>query len=201
MKNSKLTELQRDGISEIGNIGAGRVATRLSDITGKRVNLSVPQVDIIPPSATENITELAENPHSPIVSVFSPLKGIGGGIVLSFQKKEYSQFLNLLEEDEDGSNDNLLEIGEETADIYLDSMEQFLELNVDTEEPDLIFLPLEGLFKNIVAEIGSESEEESDILVVKTVMEIEDVVKGEITMIIEIEETDRIIDALEKRMG
>jgi len=44
----ELTELQRDALTELINIGFGRAAASLSRITGHRVLLEVPHVDIHP---------------------------------------------------------------------------------------------------------------------------------------------------------
>ncbi|MCX7730581.1 MAG: chemotaxis protein CheC, partial [Candidatus Caldatribacterium sp.] len=43
-----LNEMQLDALKEIGNIGAGNAATALSKMVGKRVNMEVPLVRVIP---------------------------------------------------------------------------------------------------------------------------------------------------------
>jgi len=43
-----LTEQQTDALTEVINIGFSRAAAALSDITGQRVLLEVPKVDILP---------------------------------------------------------------------------------------------------------------------------------------------------------
>lgn len=48
MDYRELSELQLDAFREIGNIGAGNAATALSQMTGKRIDITVPQVDILP---------------------------------------------------------------------------------------------------------------------------------------------------------
>jgi len=48
MDYTELTDLQLDAIKEIGNIGAGNAATALSQMIQKRIDMSVPQVDILP---------------------------------------------------------------------------------------------------------------------------------------------------------
>lgn len=48
MDYRELSELQLDAFREIGNIGAGNAATALSQMTGKRIDITVPQVDVLP---------------------------------------------------------------------------------------------------------------------------------------------------------
>lgn len=45
-----LSELQRDSLSEVFNIGAGRAASSLSEIVGEEIKLSVPCLRILHPS-------------------------------------------------------------------------------------------------------------------------------------------------------
>ncbi|HBM75101.1 MAG TPA: CheY-P-specific phosphatase CheC [Clostridiaceae bacterium] len=48
MNYKELTDLQLDALKEIGNIGAGNAATALSQMIQKRIDMTVPQVDIMP---------------------------------------------------------------------------------------------------------------------------------------------------------
>lgn len=48
MDYRELTELQLDALREVGNIGAGNAATALSQMIQKRIDMTVPQVDILP---------------------------------------------------------------------------------------------------------------------------------------------------------
>lgn len=45
-----LSELQLDALTEIFNIGTGRAAASLSDIVGSAVALSVPRIQLLPPT-------------------------------------------------------------------------------------------------------------------------------------------------------
>jgi len=48
MDYRELTELQLDALKEVGNIGAGNAATALSQMIQKRIDMTVPRVDILP---------------------------------------------------------------------------------------------------------------------------------------------------------
>lgn len=61
-----------DIICEIGNIGAGNAATALSGMLGKRVEMSVPKVEIVPLS---DIPSLSGSPESPVVGGMVDMSG------------------------------------------------------------------------------------------------------------------------------
>ncbi|HET9869860.1 MAG TPA: chemotaxis protein CheC, partial [bacterium] len=44
----ELTPHQIDALKEVGNIGAGHGATALSQLLGKRINITVPNASILP---------------------------------------------------------------------------------------------------------------------------------------------------------
>lgn len=53
----KLNEIELDALTEIINIGAGRAAKSLSEITGSRIELSVPNIEVC---GTSNFSEIVE---------------------------------------------------------------------------------------------------------------------------------------------
>jgi len=68
-----------DVIREIGNIGAGNAATALSDILGRRVDMSVPEVKIIPLSS---VPQILGEPEAPVVGgMVSMSEGLNGQIL------------------------------------------------------------------------------------------------------------------------
>jgi chemotaxis protein CheC len=48
MDYKDLTELQLDALREVGNIGAGNAATALSQMIQRKIDMTVPEVDILP---------------------------------------------------------------------------------------------------------------------------------------------------------
>lgn len=46
--NSKITSFHLDVLKEIGNIGAAHAATALSDLLGKKIDMKVPKVEMVP---------------------------------------------------------------------------------------------------------------------------------------------------------
>ena len=50
-----LSELERDALREVANIGAGHAATALSQMTGRKIMIDVPEVSV---QQLEAVTEL-----------------------------------------------------------------------------------------------------------------------------------------------
>jgi len=56
-----LNNMQLDAMKELANIGTGHAANALSELIGKRVDMNVPKVDLIP----------LEHPEDPVCAIFS----------------------------------------------------------------------------------------------------------------------------------
>jgi chemotaxis protein CheC len=63
-----LNPLQKDALKEIANIGAGHAATALSQLMGKRVEMCVPQVDLIP---LEAVAGYFGEPETEVWAIFT----------------------------------------------------------------------------------------------------------------------------------
>jgi chemotaxis protein CheC len=67
-----LTDLERDALREVANIGAGHAATALSQMTGRKIMISVPEVSIRP---LEEVAELVGPPETVIAGVLMHVMG------------------------------------------------------------------------------------------------------------------------------
>lgn len=63
-----MNPLQMDALREIANIGAGHAATALSSLLGRRVDMCVPQVDLIP---LEAVAGYFGEPDTEVWAIFS----------------------------------------------------------------------------------------------------------------------------------
>ncbi|WP_315070720.1 chemotaxis protein CheC [uncultured Clostridium sp.] len=82
MEYSNLSALQLDALKEVSNIGAGNAATALSMMIGKKVDMTVPAVNVV---RLEDIVE--ENGECEVAgTVVRVLGDIAGNILLVFEK-------------------------------------------------------------------------------------------------------------------
>lgn len=67
-----LKELQLDALREVASIGAGHAATALSQMTGSRIMISVPQLQI---ARLEEVPSLIGRPEEPVATVLMHMLG------------------------------------------------------------------------------------------------------------------------------
>src|SRR5437762_1902958 len=63
-----LKELQIDALREVANIGAGHAATALSQLTNRRIMISVPQINI---ARLEEVPNLLGHPQEVVAAVLT----------------------------------------------------------------------------------------------------------------------------------
>ena len=56
-----LTEVQKDGLTEVINIGVGRAAGYLNEMVGSKVDLKIPEIRILPPTDIGTETRFGES--------------------------------------------------------------------------------------------------------------------------------------------
>jgi chemotaxis protein CheC len=72
MKFEDLNPMQLDALKEIGNIGAGNAATALSTLLNKRIDMTVPKIDILP---FNEVVEILGGADALVAGVFLEVKG------------------------------------------------------------------------------------------------------------------------------
>lgn len=66
-----------DALREVANIGAGHAATALSQITGQRIMISVPQIQIVPLESVPNHVAAGEEPVAAVaIRIAGDLSGV-----------------------------------------------------------------------------------------------------------------------------
>ncbi|OZU90299.1 CheY-P-specific phosphatase CheC [Virgibacillus indicus] len=146
MEITNLTNVQKDALREIGNIGAGNAATSLSKLINKKVNMQVPSVNVV---SYDEMMEMIGGPEETIAAVFFRIKGEAPGTVyfiLSIEEAEFlinkmvnKQNVNLM----DNSTVNELEMSvlQEAGNIltgsYLSALSDFTKINMQPSVPYL----------------------------------------------------------------
>jgi len=90
MDLSKIDSLQMDALREVSNIGAGHAATALSDLTGQKVIINIPVINVYP---LNDIFARAAAPGERMVGIQIGLSGpITGKTLLLFTEAESRSF-------------------------------------------------------------------------------------------------------------
>lgn len=86
----QLTSLEIDTLREIGSIGTGNAATALSQMLGKEVRITMPEVRIM---GYNEAIEWIGGPEAVTAGVLVKMSGDVGGIMLSVQKLDLVNFI------------------------------------------------------------------------------------------------------------
>lgn len=141
MKFEQFGDFQLDVLREIGNIGAGNAATALSRLISKEIDMTVPQVKIIP---FDEIADVVGGVESLVVCVFLRMMGdIPGNmffiISVDSAKNLLQELMGITMQDEAAFNEMELsalnEIGNILTGSYLSSLADFTKLNMQPSVP------------------------------------------------------------------
>ncbi|CDF58041.1 chemotaxis protein CheC [Thermobrachium celere] len=128
-----LNELQIDALKEIGNIGAGNAATALSQLINKKVDMSVPQLDILEFS---DMIKRVGNEDDEVVAVLLKVFGdIQGNILFLVKNEEAQKFFDTLMFGFSNINEEMFysmfqEIGNILGNSYLNAVSQITNLSL-----------------------------------------------------------------------
>jgi len=140
-----LSELQRDAITELLNIGMGRAAAALSEMVSEEVHLSVPSVEVL--SRTEAAHKINGNPNKRIAAVRQHFQGpFWGDAILLFPQEKSLELVRILLREEnipletltELERDALTEVGNIILNSCLSSLGDMLHYEVTSHLPIFI---------------------------------------------------------------
>ncbi len=130
-----------DVLKEVGNIGAGNAATALAKMISKKVDMKVPQVNVLDFS---EVPDILGGPEKEVVGIFFKLEGeLEGSIMFVLDTHSAQQLIELLMPGiaGDGFNDfcfsALQEIGNILAGSYISSLSSLANLDIKISVPSL----------------------------------------------------------------
>ncbi len=137
----QLTSLELDTLREIGSIGTGNAATALSQMLGKEVRITMPEVRIM---GYNEAIEWIGGPEVVTAGVLVKMSGDIGGIMLSVQKLDLVNFIleTMLGQGIKGYEDlaeleqsALIEIGNIMISAFVNALSGLAGLNINLTVP------------------------------------------------------------------
>jgi len=196
----ELNDMQLDVLKEIGNIGAGNAVTALSKLINKKVNMTVPKVQIVDFKSLPDILGGADNQ---VVGILLRIKGDIQGYIMFILEKKYSCILlnllmdkNLTDTSELSEIDisALKEIGNILAGSYLSSLSSLTGLKVLSSIPDMTIDMAGAILSFPAIEFGKVGD---SVLFIETeFMENNYAVVGDFFLIPDVESYDTLLRAL-----
>ncbi|HWQ62174.1 MAG TPA: chemotaxis protein CheC [Negativicutes bacterium] len=156
----KLTTIQLDALKEVGNVGAGNAATALSQIINRKIDMTVPEVAILP---LGDVPDVVGGPDVMVAGVFLRVFGPAPSSILFLLPRESAfALVDMLMGRERGTNNTLdemdesalLEIGNILAGAYLNALSFFTKFTLLPSIPALAMDMAGAILSVILAQLG-----------------------------------------------
>ncbi|MGH7483442.1 MAG: chemotaxis protein CheC [Longimicrobiales bacterium] len=161
----ELGALQLDALREVSNMGGGHAATALSQMTGRRIMVEVPQIRIIP---IEDVGELTGNPEEVVASVLLQVLGdLTGRAMQIFPGATAARVTEILTGTDgitfpDGFGEMecsaLNEVGNIVTGAYLNALSEFMGMLLLTSVPSLSIDQAQAVLTSSYLEFGRAEE-------------------------------------------
>lgn len=196
----RLSSMQLDVLKEIGNVGAGNSATALSQIINRKIDMTVPNVSIMP---LDEVPDVVGGPDVMVVGVFLRVYGLAPGSVLFLMPRDSAFYLiDMLMGKDRGKTKNLdfmdesalMEIGNILAGAYLNSLSYFTKLTLLPSIPALAMDMAGAILSVVLVQLGQMGDH---ALVIETeFLSEDDGIKGHFFLIPDPGSLDTILSAV-----
>ena len=163
----KLSAIQLDALREVSNIGAGNAATALSQLLNKKIDMTVPAVNVI---ELEELFEVIPEEQIVVGVLVRVLGDAPGNMLFLFEKKSASYIIELLtgkkekELSEMGAS-VLCEIGNIISSAYMNAIAKMINLSIMPSVPGLAYDMMSAI---ITATFAESVEWNESILQIET---------------------------------
>ncbi|APF26968.1 chemotaxis protein CheC [Clostridium botulinum] len=165
MDYNNMTPLQLDALKEVSNIGTGNAATALSQLLGRKIDMNVPDINIVP--FEEVMAEIGEEKVAVGVLV-RVLGDTPGNILFVFEKSTALDLVHRLtgmqeEELSEMGNSVMCEIGNIISASYMNAIARFTNLIITPSVPAVSYDMLGAILSTTFIEAGQYNEHVLDI--------------------------------------
>ncbi len=159
-----LSPLQLDALREVGNVGAGRAATALSDLLGQPVHINVPTVSILP---IENLPDPLGGPDALVAATYFQVEGDAPGrMLLLLTQESLPHILALLTGkaaeagaplDEHGRS-AIMEMANILCGHYLNALSELLKIRMVPSVPALALDMVHSVLQSVLTDAAQEDQ-------------------------------------------
>jgi chemotaxis protein CheC len=158
-----LSEMQRDALQEVANIGASHAATALSKMVNKPIQVGIPRIDVVP--IEESIQTVPQT--DPVIGVFlqmaeeTPLY-----VMVLLSKKSAFYLANLLLNQPEETRDSfsemeesaLMEVSNVMMSSFFDSITQLINVSMVPGPPVIAFDMPAAILDYALIKVGSVAD-------------------------------------------
>jgi chemotaxis protein CheC len=165
MNFENLAPIQLDALKEVGNIGAGNAATALSQLINKKVDMTVPSINIVP---FYDIFSRIGGDEVVVGVIVRVLGDTPGNILFIFEKNTALDFIEILtgereEQISEMGNSVICEIGNIISSSYMNAITKFTNLNITPSVPAVTYDMLGAVLSTTFIESGQFDDYVLDI--------------------------------------
>ena len=165
MDYKSLSEMQLDALREVGNIGAGNAATALSQLINKKVDMTVPAVNII---SFNDIFEKIGGEEIVIGVLVRVLGDTPGNILFVFQQDTALELIEQLTGNKEDSisdigNSVLCEVGNIISSTYMNAISKLTGMVITPSVPAATYDMLGAILTTTFIESGQYDDYVLDI--------------------------------------
>ncbi|MDT8716680.1 chemotaxis protein CheC [Clostridium sp. 19966] len=165
MESLDFNDAQLDALAEVGNIGAGNAATALSQLINKKVDMTVPSINVIPFTEIFNRIGGEELVIGVIVRV---LGDAPGNILFIFDFDTAMNLVELLTGKRDTEltelgTSALCEVGNIVSGSYMNAISRFANVSIMPSVPAITYDMLGAILSTTFIEAGQYEEYALDI--------------------------------------
>ncbi len=161
---NELSSLEIDTLREIGSIGTGNAATALSEMLGKPIRITLPEVRIM---GYNEAIEWIGGPEAITAGVLVKISGQMNGLMLSVQSLDFVNLVlqSMLDEDitsyeelKDLEKSALIEIGNIMISTFINALTGLADISLDLTVPCLT-VDMQGAILAVpMAEYGGQTD-------------------------------------------
>ncbi|KAB8138759.1 chemotaxis protein CheC [Gracilibacillus oryzae] len=201
----QLTQTHLDVLKEVGNIGAGNAATALSSLLNKKIDMTIPSINIVD---FNELMDYVGGPETLIVSVFLRIQGEApGSMFFVLTPEETNALVKRLLGDTEFKAEELMEkemaysaiseIGNILSGSYLSALSDFTSINMQPTVPTLVLDMAAAILMEGLVEVSQESDH---AIIIDTMIEDGEgstsSVKGHFFLLPDPDSFDKIFSAL-----
>ena len=206
----KLTEVQRDALQEVGNIGAGNAANALAQMINKRVDINIPSVEMV--DLDEFASSISKKNEKMLVAWSNVLGKTRATVLSLFNINDAVDITSIIVDDPDKKQIDLRkkinnasdfpelyksalsELGHILGSHYVSAIGDLLGLRLMTEPPDMSVDTGQQLFTILKEEIGLIKK--LSLVITTSVIVTDFKITGTFLFIPNLETLEDLLDAL-----
>lgn len=165
MHFENLAPLQLDALREVGNIGTGNAATALSQLINRKIDMTVPAINIVP---FYDIFSRIGGDEIVVGVIVRILGDTPGNILFVFEKDTALRFIEILtgmkeEQISEMGNSVICEIGNIISSSYMNAISKFTNLMIMPSVPAVTYDMLGAILSTTFIEAGQFDDYVLDI--------------------------------------